>query len=263
MKKYLFFLLIAILLAGMQGEVNAESFTVGVENIEYYPHYTYEDGEYGGFGREVLDRFGEEYGYEFEYEAMPVTRLFENFVAEKVDFKYPDNPYWSEDLKEGKEIVYSEEVVSYIDGVSVKMENEDMKVEDLNNLGTVMGFTPYAYQDLIEEGEINLQETSDFEGLLKQVQRGRIDGAYANIAIVEYTLEEMGGEKLLFNPDLPHTESHYYLSTIKHPEVIEDFNQFLTENEDEIKEIKRDYNVLMEDYDIIENDDESDSKDVE
>ena len=247
MKKILLMVVMVMLVFSVTLEVSADNFVVGVEETSYYPHYSYEDGEYGGFGRAVLDKFAEEYGYDFEYEAMPVSRLFQSFVEKEVDFKYPDHPYWSQDLKEGKDVVYSDEVVRYIDGVSVTPENKDMVVEDIESLGTVRGFTAFDYLDLIEAGEIELVEASNLEGLLRQVKSGRIDGAYANVAIAEYKLEELGEEgNLVFNSNLPHTDSYYHLSTINHAEIIEDFNEFLVEFEEEVEALKQEYDVILE-----------------
>ena len=36
---------------------HAEEYTVGVENIDYYPLYAKRDGTYSGYARAVLDEF--------------------------------------------------------------------------------------------------------------------------------------------------------------------------------------------------------------
>lgn len=43
----------------------ARVYTIGVEDIDYYPIYKTEGGQYKGFARDLFDRFGKEKGFEF------------------------------------------------------------------------------------------------------------------------------------------------------------------------------------------------------
>lgn len=166
------------------------------------------------------------------------------FLHGQVDMKMPDNEYWSADIKEGKNIIYSKPIVEYIDGVMVKPENIIYGIDDLENMGVVLGFTPFAYSDLIEEGKINMHETRSLEGLLNQVILGRVDGGYINISVAEHYMKEWGeNEKLLFNRNLPFTKSTRHLSTINHPELIDKFNEFLIKEKDKIDALKEKYKV--------------------
>ncbi|MFW5962616.1 MAG: substrate-binding periplasmic protein [bacterium] len=245
-KKILLSLCALMLVFTMTGLAGAETYVVGVENISYYPYYTInEDGNYDGYAREVLDLFAEEKGYTFEYRDLPLNRLFSNLVEQKIDFKFPDNPYWSADLKEGKDVVYSDSVVKFVDGAMVIPENVGKSIEEVKRLGKIMGFTPWPFLDLIESGEIKEIETPNYEALLMQAVRGRVDVAYTNIAVGNYQLKEVldDPDALVFDENLPYDESSYLLSTAKHPELIEEFNQFLQENSETIEELKEKYNV--------------------
>ncbi|MBI1835277.1 MAG: hypothetical protein HYR92_05935 [Burkholderiales bacterium] len=112
-------------------------YTVGVEDLEYYPQYSHRGDEYTGFGRELLDAFAKSKGYMFENDS--------------------------------------------------------------------------------------------FVSLLKQAQLKRVDGAYINIEVAKYQLKEVLHQpgSLVFDPDLPHTKDYYYLSSVKHPKIIQEFNAFL------------------------------------
>lgn len=222
-----------------------ETFVVGVEDLFYLPQYGMDGGEYKGFGRAVLDKFAAKKGYAFKYSPAPINRLFQDLVAGRVDFKYPDNPDWQVDLKRGKGVVYSDSVVTCIDGVMVTPENKGKGIEKLKSVGVVIGFTPWALHDHISAGKVKKVENAHFNGLLEQTIRGRVDGAYIGIPTGYYQLREkmQSAGKLVFDPSLPYAKSAFSLSSTKHPKIIEEFNAFLKENATEIAALKKEFKV--------------------
>jgi ABC-type amino acid transport substrate-binding protein len=237
-------LLAMLVVLVMASAAQAQTYVVGVEDINYYPLYDGKSGEYTGYAREVLDAFAESKGYTFEYKALPIKRLFTFFLGGELDFKFPDNAYWSADSKEGKKVVYSDPVVSYIDGVSVQPDRVGMTSEEMDTMGIVRGFTAWEYLTLIENGQVRLEENNDFQSMLQMVLRGRADGAYGNVAVVNYQLAEMGKEGgLVFEPALPHTKSAYHLSTIAHPGVVAEFNEWMLTNAEKVDELKAKYDA--------------------
>lgn len=222
----------------------AQSYTVGVENIDYYPIYSGFDGEYKGYAREVLDAFAAAKGYTFTYKPLPIKRLFQSYLADKeLDFKFPDNPYWSAEMREGLDVVYSEPVVDYIDGVLVKPENKGNPLDAFKTLGIIAGFTAWEFLDRIKAGQVVTDESGEYEKLLEKAIRGRVDGAYSSVAVALYQLREVlkQPEALVFDPSLPHTRSAYLLSSVKHHAVIAEFNKFLAENAAQVMELKQKY----------------------
>ncbi len=242
-------LLILFLLAAIAPLANAESqqktLIIGVEDNRYLPHYSYENGEYIGFGRDVLEAFFKESQLDYQFRALPVARLFQTFLEQGVDFKYPDNSLWSADFKKGHDITYSEPVVSHIDGVSVLPENLGRDVDEIKILGTVRGFTAWSWINRIESGETILSENSSTKRLIQQAIIGRIQGAFANIDVIRYMqTHEMGKEEaLIFDPSLPHTKGSYRLSTIAYPEVIEQFDLWLSANKKFVNSLKEKYGI--------------------
>ncbi len=221
-------------------------FIVGVQSIEeYLPYSEYKNEKYSGFNREILDLFANTKGYTLKYDARPIKRLYIEYLQGKFDLKYPDNPYWSADLKKKKDIKYSEPVVEYIDGVMVLPENKGKGIKNLKKLGVVAGFTPYAFLELIKTGEIEQNEIYNYERLLMLAILKRVDGVYSNIAVSRYYLKNIIKDKnaLVFDPDIPHTRAQRHLSSIKHPEIIYEFNKFLKENYDIINKMKLKYKV--------------------
>lgn len=219
---------------------SAEHFVVGVEAIDYMPHYGFNGkGEYQGFARDLIDAYAADRGHRIEYRPLPVNRLFHEMLDGTVDFKYPDNPFWQAGLKTGKTMTYSDPVVVYIDGVLVRPDNKGKGIDALQILGTVRGFTAFDYLDRIKSGAVSLEENPSSSGLMLQVINKRIDGAYVNVAVAYSTLDGMGRPgDLTFDPGLPYTKASYKLSTVKHPDVIADFNAWQKSHADLIAGLK-------------------------
>lgn len=224
-------------------------YTVGVEALKYMPHYDNDNKEYIGFARDLLDMFAENQGYRFRYKVYQVKRLFSEFLNKtSLDLKYPDNSYWQGAMKKGKNVVYSQAVVEYIDGVMVPPEFKGKGISKLKKMGTVRGFTTWEYIDEIEKGEIKLMESTTFTGLIKQVLKNRINGAYFNVAVCNYQLKEVlkTPGALVFDDTLPHTKSNYFLSTIRYPKLINAFDDFLIKEKPAIDALKNKYQVNIQ-----------------
>lgn len=235
------------LLATLAGAAVAagKTYTVGVEDLDYYPVYAVKDGRYTGYAREVLDAFAKERGYRFEYKPFPVNRLFATFFQGQVDFKFPDNPYWQGDLRTGKNIAYSGSVVIYIDGALVRPEMKDAAPDEVKTLGTVAGFTPWAWLERIKNKQVTLRENASFTALAQQVAAKRVDAAYASVAVLNYQLDHVlkTPGALVFNGKLPHSRDSYFLSTLKYPEVIAEFDAWQKNHQDFVHALKKKYGV--------------------
>lgn len=217
------------------------AFVVGVENINLLPHYTTVDQHYIGFARTLLDIFAEREGYRFIYRPLPLNDLITQTLSLQVDFKYPDHPQWKKELKQGHKLVYSEPVISYVEGVMVLPGRVNRGAQQLKSLALVMGYTPWPYLEKIKSDKIVLHETNSNEEAIELVALGRVDGLYTNIGVSNYQLRHIIKREgaVLFDTNLPHIYDYYHLSSIKHPEVIIRLNDFLLENRALIREIKR------------------------
>lgn len=222
-------------------------YVIGVERIQYMPHYTHDAGEYTGFARELFDMWAHDNKHTVEYRILPISRLFRDFLKadSSLDFKFPDSKFWKQDMKKGINVVYSTPVVDYIDGVMVKPEKMGLGKKMIKTLGTARGFTAWDYLSDIKAKRILVKENNSFSGLLRQVLLGRVDGAYINIAVAHYHLEHQlkNPGALVFDPKLPHTKSTYHLSSIKHPKAIKEFNQWLIKNKGKVAALKQKWDV--------------------
>lgn len=233
------------LLNGMPAAAADKIFTIGVEDLDYYPAYKVQNGNYTGYARELLDAFAKERNYRFEYKPFPVSRLFANFFQGQVDLKFPDNPSWQKDQRAGKNITYSTAVMTYIDGALVRPEMKDVAPDKIKTLVTVAGFTPWAWLDLIKTQQVALRENTNFTALAQQVIAKRADAAYASVAVLNYQLDNVlkTPGALVFNSKLPHSKDNYFLSTLNHPEVIAEFDAWQKSRQDFVRNLKKKYGV--------------------
>lgn len=223
--------------------LSAQTYRVGVELQAYPPFFSLQDGEYQGYARELLDAFAASQGHRFVYVALPIKRLLNEFLAGKLDFKYPDNPQWSLAQKQGHQLYYSAATVPYRDGVLVPPTRLGQGKEGIKVLGTLRGFTPWPYLDDIDSKRMTLIEANRIDSLLKMALAGRVDAIYLNPRVARHALRTEGLEDdaLVLDPDLAHVDDHYYLSSQRHPEVIEAFNAFLRTQPALVSRLKHKY----------------------
>ena len=222
--------------------------TIGVESVKFYPLYgTNAKNEYIGFAREVFDKFGAAKGYEITYKPYRINKIFEMYYAGEFDIKFPDNPFWDADSKAKLDIKYSEGVTEFIDGTLVEPMNKGKGIEHIKKVGALKGFTPFDYLDHIQKGKIQISESSAFHGLITGMLSERIDAFYINVAIARYVLENLDQKGMfVFDPDLPHTRTDYFASSINRPEAIADLSDYLKANPAEIQALRLKYKVNLD-----------------
>ena len=205
----------------------AEEFVIGVEELDYYPYYRLHQGEYGGFASDLLQAYAAHHGHTVTFRPLPIKRLYQELLNGKIDFKFPDHPYWGKDVKADTAVHYSNAVVGYTDGVLVLPEKH--AITTINSVGYVRGFNPWTLLDAVKAGKIQARELNSLKSLLSLTLDGRTEGAYFNTRVAETLLAEQlnrpGG--LVFAQKLPHDTNNYRLSTIQHPTVLAEFNAFL------------------------------------
>lgn len=218
---------------------------VGVEDMQYLPAYATVNGNYQGFARELFDAFARDRGYSIEYRPLPVPRLYRSFLLGELDFKFPDNPKWQAEMRKGHAIVYSDPVIAIIDGVSLRPEKRGGGIGQIQVLGSVSGFSPWPWLERIKAGKTRLSENPDFEALVRQTLLGRVDGAYASVAMVNFQLDHVLKQPgaLVFDPALPHTRDSYFMSTLKRSDVLAEFNEWQRQHRAEVDALKKKHGV--------------------
>lgn len=224
---------------------HAETLIFGVEQLEYLPYYSVEKGEYVGYSRDLFDAFAKDNQHSIEYRPLPVERLYRALLDDKIDFKYPDNPSWRKELREGRTLIYSLDIAPFLDGVLVRPGQIASPGSGLKRYGTIRGFTPWPLLPAQREGRVELSENNTMSGLLRQVLAGRLDGAYVNVDVAKHLLSRTptSSDGLVFDPDLPHSRAHYHLSTLNYPTIIAELNDWLLRNQDRVIALQRKWNI--------------------
>jgi ABC-type amino acid transport substrate-binding protein len=224
---------------------HAAEFKIGVEATDYMPISKGDAGEYSGYAREVLDAFAVKYGHKFTYVSVPVARLYDEFLVKKsVDFKFPDNGFWASDAKKGITLTYSKGLLSVIDGSMVLPANKGKKAS-ITNLVTVRGFTPFPYLDSIKAGKVSVTEVTGPDQALKMVASGQSEAAYLGVMAANYIMEgrlNMPGA-LVLDDKLPSSTNDFVVSTIAHPNVIKQLDEFLTKEKATVEKLKAKYKI--------------------
>lgn len=232
-------IVLVLVLALTSLSARAADLIVGVEDLDYAPYATVSDGEYGGFARAVLDAFAADAGHRLIYRPLPVNRLYKALVDGRIDLKYPDNPTWAPRLKAGVSVSYSAPVVRYVNGVMVRPELLGRAPEAVKLLGTVAGFRMPPWRPHIKAGTTRRTENANLAALIRQVLMGRIDGAYANVAVVAAHLARMKqAGSLAFDPGLPHATGSYHLSTTTSPAIVAAFDAWMAANPERLNALK-------------------------
>ena len=221
-----------------------ETLRIGVEEINYLPHYRFADGEFTGFAGEFLAQFAKDQNYRLDFRPLPVKRLLADLLDGAIDLKYPDDPTWTPALREGKEISYSDPVVGYVDGVMVPIDRVGRGLESIKTLGAVAGFDPKGWEGRIADRSVALRESRGFDALMKMVANGRLDAVYGNAAVMLVNAETSGlRDKVALDLSLPHNRGFYRLSTVKRPILIREVNSWMKRNEGWIQKLKAAYEL--------------------
>ncbi len=226
-----------------------KTYSVGTENIEYYPHFGKKSAtseSFEGYAQELLDAFAKDQEIRLKYVPMPIKRLYISLIKhQSIDFKYPDNPNWTPAIKQQVKVYYSTALDSYIDGTFVRIDSPIRKRSDIGNLGLIRGFTPEPYLKEIAAGDINVYEYTHSNLLLQALVAKRIDAFYINVDVATYQMQrdQTLFQQIHFDPQLPYVEGDYHLSTILYPKMIDLINEFVKENPEFINRLQYKYRV--------------------
>ncbi|HXA47702.1 MAG TPA: transporter substrate-binding domain-containing protein [Burkholderiaceae bacterium] len=223
----------------------AAELKIGVETTDQYPIYSNVNGEYRGFARELLDDFAAKYQHTVHYVPLPIVQLHDALLTHHIGLKFPDNPKWQPERKKNANIAYSASVVSVAEGLSVPSQKMGRPLSTIKSIGAVRGFTPWPYMDAIKAKKITYREFGDFQSLIAAEIKGRVDGMYANNVVANYYLIEILKQPnaLVFDFALPNDRSDFYLSSIDHPEIIAQFDEYLIKYKNEISVMRSKYHI--------------------
>ena len=221
------------------------SFTIGVEDIDYYPYFNF-TAENSSFSKDLFDQFAADTGHQISYLPLPIKQFSKWLFDENIDFKFPDNQRWQEQPVGPEHTLYfSDDILMMTAGTLVMSKNADKPESFILNVGTISGFHPTLWLEQIAQGKVKIIEDRSPKILVKQLVHGIVDGLDIDLAVANYHLKELKlSDKIVISSHLKKQIYAYKLSTLKYPEVIAQFNRWLGQNEAFVTELKSRYGIL-------------------
>lgn len=241
-------LLLYTLLAGQVWAAESPpSYRVGVEDVDYYPIFSAAppDYLYRGYARDLLDLFASHERIHLTYVPLPVRRLSHEFRAGRLDLIFPDNPRWEVVEKAQLTIAYSKPLLVFQDAMLVLPQRLGEPLQNYRTLGFIRGFTPWKFQEQVATGLVQIKNSPNPQGLIHMTLSGYIDAANMAQQVAHYHLKQKGQpNSLVIEPRLlPLQDSHYYLSSIQHPQLIHRFDAFLVRERKAVRALKVKYGL--------------------
>lgn len=243
--RYYGLLLWALLIGHTWATEQPPSYRVGVEDVDYYPIFSAvpPDYLYRGYARDLLDLFASHEHIHLTYVPLPVRRLSHEFRAGRLDLIFPDNPRWEVEEKGQLTIAYSKPLLVFQDAMLVLPQRLGEPLQNYRTLGFIRGFTPWKFQEQVATGQVQIKQSPNPQGLIHMALSGYIDAANMAQQVAHYHLQGQP-QALVIEPRLlPLQDSHYYLSSIQHPQLIQRFDAFLTRERKAVRALKLKYGL--------------------
>ncbi len=237
-------LLLWFSIVGFPLQAKQPTYVIGIEDINYYPHYDFTAAQPRGYFYDLMQLFSQKSGYQFRFQKLPVKRLYLS-AKDDVDFVYPDNPKWQPYLHATFDKTYSDPLIYTLGSTMVRRDNRNLAVANVKSLAIIHGFTPFRWLELKKLYNFRIMDVPDVDSALGLLLKDRVDAAVIeyNVANAFLTAQQKSGE-LVFGENLPFTEVPFLLSTLKHQAVIAEFNQFMRTEKTAIRQLKAKYKLI-------------------
>lgn len=221
-------------------------YVVGVEALNYYPLYRFEDDKVNlpSFAHDLFHKFFTSHGYKFRFQPLPIRRFNQWYQENQIDFRFPDNADWLESTTKSK-LTFSEPVNYVVAGTFVLKQNRELKREQIDSLVTMTGYYPTFWIDRIKAGSTSLIETGSTLSVVKHVLLGNVKATNVEPSVLNHRMKELGREgEIVLNENIFHQRYPYYLSSNKYPEIIDQFNKFLVKEAGFVAKLKQKYQLV-------------------
>ncbi|GLX77766.1 hypothetical protein tinsulaeT_11060 [Thalassotalea insulae] len=218
-------------------------FVVGVEAIEYSPHYNFVSPSQPNFFGDFIKWLERKTQCQFLVRSLPIKRLvLEYEQAGKLDFIYPDNPNWHRG--QGGARYFSEELITALGTTIVQQQNLNIQVSNFNSLAFPRGFSPVAWYPLQNMYDIKFIETTNALAALKMVDTERADGADIEYNVAQYLMRKNHIQNLKIAKNLPFTPTSFHLSTLREVKMLNYINLITQQHKSEIIKIKQRLHII-------------------
>ena len=119
--------------------LQAKTYVIGIEQLDYYPHYDFKSAQPRGYFFDLMQLYSQWSGDKFVFKALPVKRLYKDSV-ELTDFVYPDNKAWQPHLGVDEQITkyYSAPVIYTLGATMVLPHKQQMRLSEFKVLANIL-----------------------------------------------------------------------------------------------------------------------------
>jgi polar amino acid transport system substrate-binding protein len=221
------------------------SYIIGVEDINYYPYFDYTSAN-PSFSKDLFVQFAADSGHQISFLPLPIKQFDKWLFEENIDFKFPDNPRWQQQpVSKEHTLYFSDDILLMTAGTLILSKNKDKPESFIKNIGTILGFQPTLWMEQIAQGKVKVIEDRSSKILVKQLVHGIVDGLDIDLAVANHHLIELKlNNEIVVSQNANRQVFAYTLSTLKFPQIIQQFNVWLAENKTFVTELKARYNIL-------------------
>lgn len=231
-------LLSAAVSAAAPCQLEQQSYRVGTEAIDFYPHYNFTATGKPGYANLVLQQFADYAGLQLEFKPLPVKRLYHE-IDRLVDAVYPDHPRWVHYQGTAPERYFSQPVAAAVGTALVRQQRESIDTAQVRSLAIIHGFTPIAWFGIREQYRFRIIEVPDAETALRLLLSDRVDVVDLEYNVARYQLSRLASQQdIAVAVHLPYTLGQYHLSSASNPALIQCFNQFLQQYQSQLRALK-------------------------
>ncbi len=219
-------------------------YLVGVEDVDYFPLFSFNKSGVirPSFAQELLQTFFEFHSIKFKFVPLPVKRFDKWYLEHNIDFKFPDNFRWRNDQSNKLGITFSEPIISLTAGTYVLKKNKDINRRDVDSIVTIRGFHPSLWLREISKNKVTLYEESTPLAIVRHLLTGNSIATNIDLNVINTNLRKLNKEgEVVLAEGIFHEQYAYHFSSIRYPEIITKFNQFLIQNKALVDEIKAKY----------------------
>ncbi|MGB2739352.1 MAG: hypothetical protein WBC60_02210 [Cognaticolwellia sp.] len=228
--------------------VQAKEYIIGVEDVSYYPIYNFslKSLNQASFTKELLSTFFHLKNYQFKFVALPVKRFDKWYVEEAIDFKFPDSIRWRGEESKKLNITYSKPVLHLTAGSFVLKKDQNKTAENIKRLGIIFGFYPTLWNDRVRVNTLDIVEASSPYSLVKHLLHGNVDAIYIDKNVIAYNLKRLhqDDDTIVLNQNIKHERYAFHFSSVSHPEIIQEFDEFLLSHQSLVAKMKKKYGII-------------------
>lgn len=230
-------ILLLMFIAG-SGRAEDAVYRVGVEDLSYYPLMAFSEQDSTSILKQIMNDFAEAEGIMFEFIPLPIQRFYAWYDEGAIDFRLPDNPYWSS--KGDPDLEYSDPVITLCANVVTLAKNRDVPMEKFNRLGTLYGFMPDPkWEEAVKTGKVDVVTDSSLKVLTRMLLNGMVDGLDLHFSTIRHQAEKLGEPvtKFAVASDFESSTLAYRLSTREHTDLLKKFNRYLEQQQERTRQI--------------------------